>query len=108
MPASEEILNILRTTTNIELSLKTPINAFTVFMAAMVLIEDFSREESHQTKDNLDFLLSIMISVGRNNAVTRGLAIQLAMEMREVGISSSALEMVRITLFYHRPDQQDF
>jgi hypothetical protein len=98
LPAAEEILNIFRMITELDAALKNPLMAFSAYMAALVFLQDFMTDHNHQSEDNLDLLLRIMIAVSKTNAVARSLANQLAMDMRQSGISSSSItEKVRRT-----------
>lgn len=92
--AAEEILNIFRKVNDLDAALKNPLMAFSVYVAALVFLEDFVGDHNHQSEDNLNFLYNILIAVGRTSAITRSLAIQLAMDMRQSGFDASALEKV--------------
>jgi hypothetical protein len=94
LPAAEEILNIFRMITDINAALMNPLLSFSAYMAALVFLEDFMTEHNHQSEDNLNFLLLIMVAVGQTNAVTRSIAIQLAEDMKQSGINSSVIERV--------------
>ncbi|OBT99229.1 hypothetical protein VE01_02747 [Pseudogymnoascus verrucosus] len=92
--AAEEILNIFRMVNDLDATLKNPLMAFSMYMAALVFLEDFVMDHSDQSEDNLNFLQNIMIAFGRTNAITRSLAIQLAMDMRQSGFDASAMDKV--------------
>ncbi|KAK3690252.1 binuclear zinc transcription factor [Podospora appendiculata] len=90
LPAAEEILGILRMTIDIHAAFKNPLLVHsTTYMAAIVFLDDMTAEHSHQSESNLDFLLNILVALGRTNAVTRSLAIQLAMDMKKRGFNSA-------------------
>ncbi|KFZ14893.1 hypothetical protein V501_03000 [Pseudogymnoascus sp. VKM F-4519 (FW-2642)] len=92
---AEEILNIFRMVNDLDATFKNPLMAFSIYVAALVFLEDFVMDHSHQSEDNLNFLQNIMIAFGRTNAITRSLAIQLAMDMRQSGFDASATEKVK-------------
>lgn len=94
LPAAEEILNIFRIVNDLYSALKNPLMAFSAYVAASVFLDDFMADHNHQSEDNLNFLHNIMIAFGRTNAVTKSLAIQLALDMRQSGFNASAMEKV--------------
>ncbi|KAK3320316.1 binuclear zinc transcription factor [Cercophora scortea] len=89
LPAAEEILGILRMTTDIHAAFKNPLLVHSTYTAAIVFLDDMTAEHSHQSQSNLDFLLNILVGLGRTNVVTRSLAIQLAMDMKKRGYHSA-------------------
>lgn len=95
LPAPEDILNIFRITSDLQVSLMNPLINFSAYIAALVFLEDVLSDYSSHGEKDLEFLLKIMIAIGRGNAVTRSLAGQLAKEMTEHGIQSSTIEKVR-------------
>lgn len=92
--AAEEILHIFRMVNDLDATLKNLLMAFSIYVAALVFLEDFVMDHGHQSEDNLNFLQNIMIAFGRTNAITRSLVIQLAMDMRQSGFDASAMEKV--------------
>ena len=94
LPAAEGILNIFRMITDLESALKNPLMAFSAYTAALVFLEDYMTDHDSQSEDNLHFLLHILVALGKSNAVTRSLAIQLALDMKQGGFDSSVIEKV--------------
>lgn len=99
LPAAEEILSILKMTTDVYTALLSPFMNFSAYMAAVVFLEDVLEENSSQSEDNLEFMLQVMVTVGKTNAVTRCLAKQLAEEMVQHGIEFSITEKVSLECF---------
>ncbi|KAH8593906.1 hypothetical protein B0O99DRAFT_662465 [Bisporella sp. PMI_857] len=95
LPAAEGILNIFRMITDLDTALKNPLMAFSAYIAALVFLEDFIRDQSHQSEDSLQFILHIMVTIGKTNAVVRSLAIQLAIDMKQGGFDLSVIEKVK-------------
>ncbi|KFY48869.1 hypothetical protein V495_00960 [Pseudogymnoascus sp. VKM F-4514 (FW-929)] len=93
--AAKEIHNIFRKVNDLEATLKNPLMAFSVYVAALVFLEAFVSDHNHQSEENLNFLYNILIAVGRTSAISKSLAIQLAMDMRQSGFDASALEKVK-------------
>ncbi|GKT43361.1 uncharacterized protein ColSpa_03542 [Colletotrichum spaethianum] len=75
--------------------LKNPILTFAVYTTSMVFLNDLdSTEEDYLRQDNLDFILRIISLASKtlNNPVTGSMAVQLAMDMRQRGLVSAAIE----------------
>jgi hypothetical protein len=97
--AAEEILAIFRMMSDIDENLKNSILAFSIYMVSQVLLEDLDPEEENLSQqDNLDFILRLMILSARtlDNPVTVSMAVQLAVEMLQRGLNSTAVETVRL------------
>ncbi|KAF7546254.1 hypothetical protein G7Z17_g8557 [Cylindrodendrum hubeiense] len=77
--------------TNLSTALQNPLINFSAYITALVFLEDAQAESGH-SRSNLEFLLKIMVAIGKNNPVTGSLANQLADEMRQRGIQSAVLE----------------
>ncbi|KAL3297051.1 binuclear zinc transcription factor [Colletotrichum asianum] len=93
--AAEEILNILRMMPDVNDMLKNPMLTFSMYMASLVFLDQpTSTEPEYQRQDNLDFTLRLMILAAKTwgNPVTRSMAIQLAVDMRQRGLDSAAVE----------------
>ncbi|KAK0610597.1 hypothetical protein B0T17DRAFT_500407 [Bombardia bombarda] len=97
LAAAEEILNIFRMIVDMSTALKNPLMVFSAYMAALVFLDDFTTDRGQSSESNLLFILRVMTSMGKTNAVTRSLAIQLAMDMMQNGFDSSVFDTVRIT-----------
>lgn len=97
--AAEEVISILKITDDLHTALQNPILDFSTYMAAVVFLEDFTAENSDQSKDNLVFLLNVTITMGKSHPVVRLLAYQLAMDMRQSGIDSPVVQQVCIRVF---------
>lgn len=94
IPAAEEILSILKIISDLDTALRNPIMAFSMYMSALIFLEDFTMEQSDSSKDNLVFLLNMAIAMGDSNPVVRSLAHQLAVDMKLCGIDSPIVEQV--------------
>ncbi|KZL80424.1 binuclear zinc transcription factor, partial [Colletotrichum incanum] len=93
--AAEEILAIFRMMPDINEKLKNPILTFAVYMTSLVFLNDLdSTEEDYLRQDNLDFILRTISLAAKtmNNPVTGSMAVQLAMDMRQRGLDSAAVE----------------
>ncbi|KAH6952517.1 binuclear zinc transcription factor [Ilyonectria sp. MPI-CAGE-AT-0026] len=76
-------------------NLKNPILTFSVYITSLVFLEDLnSTEEDYSRQDNLDFILRIIMLSAKtlNNHVTGSMAVQLAIEMRQHGLDSTAVK----------------
>ncbi|EXA34401.1 hypothetical protein FOVG_14382 [Fusarium oxysporum f. sp. pisi HDV247] len=96
--AAEEILAIFRMMSDVDENLKNSILTFSIYMVSQVLLEDLDLEEENLSRqDNLDFILRLMILSARtlHNPVTLSMAVQLAVEMSQRGLNSTAVEAVR-------------
>lgn len=95
--AAEEILNILRMMSDVDETLKNPMLAFSMYMASLVFLDQPSTAEpDYQRQGNLDLTLRFMVLAARTwgNPVTKSMAIQLALDMRQHGLDSPAVEKV--------------
>ncbi|KAH6700573.1 hypothetical protein BKA61DRAFT_620792 [Leptodontidium sp. MPI-SDFR-AT-0119] len=95
LPAAEGILGIFRMIIDLETALKNPMMAFSAYMAALVFLEDYTTDYNHQSENNLQFLLRLLVTLGKTNVVTRSLAIQLASDMKHGGFDSSVMDQAR-------------
>lgn len=94
IPAAEEILHVLRMIPDLEATLQNTMLMYTAYMAALVFLEDFAAEHSQQSEDNMDFLVGILITMGRSNRMVASLANQLAIDMYHLGIRSAVADKV--------------
>ncbi|RBA18252.1 binuclear zinc transcription factor [Fusarium proliferatum] len=102
--AAEEILGIFRMMSDVDENLKNSILTFSIYMVSQVLLEDLDAEEEHLSRqDNLDFILRLMILSAKtlHNPVTLSMAMQLAMEMSQRGLNSTAVEAAIELLYTH-------
>lgn len=93
--SAEEILAIFRMMSNIDENLKNSILTFSIYMVSQVFLDDLDPiEEDLSRQDNLDFILRLMILSTRtlNNPVIISMAVQLAVEMLQRGLNSTAVE----------------
>ncbi|KAK6213098.1 binuclear zinc transcription factor [Colletotrichum tabaci] len=74
--------------------LKNSILIFSVYLTSRVFLEDLEPTENVPRQDNLDFVLRIMMLSAKtlDNPVSGSMAVQLATEMRQRGLDSSAVE----------------
>ncbi|KAF3353897.1 Glucose-repressible protein [Verticillium dahliae VDG1] len=89
LPAAEEILHVFRMVPDIEATMQNAMLTFAAYMAALVFLEDFAAEHSQQSESSMDFLVGMLVTVGRNNAMVASLANQLAIDMHHLGIKSA-------------------
>ncbi|KAF9872761.1 hypothetical protein CkaCkLH20_09624 [Colletotrichum karsti] len=93
--AAEEMVNIFRMMSDINQKLRNPMLTFSVYMASLVFLDQpKSAEPDYQRQDNLDFILRLMILAAKTsgNLITKSMAIQLAMDMRRLGLDSAAVD----------------
>ncbi|EGY20859.1 binuclear zinc transcription factor [Verticillium dahliae VdLs.17] len=103
--SAEEILIIFRMMSDINENLKNSILTFAVYLAAQVFLEDLEpTEKDDSQQDNLDFILRIMILSFKtlHNPVSGSMAVQVALEMRQRGLDSPAVEKATELLLSHR------
>ncbi|KAM0327461.1 hypothetical protein ACHAQA_005749 [Verticillium albo-atrum] len=94
IPAAEEILHVFRMIPDLEATLQNAMVTFAAYMAALVFLEDFAAEHSQQSESNMDFLVGVLVAVGRGNAMVASLANQLAIDMYHLGIKSAVADKV--------------
>ncbi|KAK7221326.1 hypothetical protein V2G26_009329 [Clonostachys chloroleuca] len=87
LTGAEEIAHILRMTTDLKTTFKNPILNFSIYLACLVLVEDFLSNDRQQSRDTACFLSSILASVGERNSVAESLYSQIRDNMISVGIS---------------------
>ncbi|KAM0270262.1 hypothetical protein ACHAQH_009483 [Verticillium albo-atrum] len=92
LPVAEEILHVFRMIPDLEATLQNAMLTFAAYMAALVFLEDFAAEHSQQSEINVDFLVGILITIGRGNAMVASLANQLAIDMHHLGIKSEVAD----------------
>ncbi|TDZ29992.1 Citrinin biosynthesis transcriptional activator ctnR [Colletotrichum spinosum] len=93
--AAEEIIHIFKMVPDANETLKNPMLTFMLYAASLVFLDQpESAEPDYRRQSNLDFILRILMLAGRtwNNAVTGSLAVQLATDMNQRGLSSLATE----------------
>lgn len=95
LSAAEEIFNIFREITDMDAAFSNPLLAFSAYMASSVYLDKPTAEHKKRAEFNLTYLLHIMIALSKTNAISRSLAIQIAEEMKNIGLDSSAIETVR-------------
>ncbi|KAL7904843.1 binuclear zinc transcription factor [Trichoderma velutinum] len=95
LPAAQEIVNIMRNNPDIEASLQNPLILFSMYMAASVFLDEAMQDQAHESEANLDLLLHIMLRAEESNAVAGSMAAQLAAEMEQEGIRSTAMEKIK-------------
>jgi hypothetical protein len=100
LPAATEIISIFRMAPSLYAALYNPLMVFSAYMSALVFLDDLKEGHNHQSEDNLEFLLRIMVAFGKTNPITRALAVQLASDMKQRGCHSSIAERVRRPPFF--------
>lgn len=94
LSAAEEIFNILREIADMDAAFSNPLLAYSAYVASTVYLDKSIAEQKRRAEFNLTYLLHIMITLSKTNAVARSLAIQLADDMKTVGLDSSTIETV--------------
>lgn len=95
--AAEEIFNIFREITDVDTAFSNPLLVYCAYMASSVYLDKSITGHRRQSGLNLTYLLHIMITLSKTNAIARSLAIQLAEDMKNIGLDSSAIETVKAT-----------
>lgn len=95
LSAAEEIFNILREISDVDAAFSNPLLVHSAYVASSVYFDESIAEHKRQADFNLTYLLHIMIALSKTNAIARSLAIQLAEDMKNVGLDSSAIETVK-------------
>ncbi|RYC60070.1 hypothetical protein CHU98_g6137 [Xylaria longipes] len=94
--AAQEIVNIIKLTSHLSSSPRTPLAALSLFCAASVYIY-FCKENTTPTNvDNLDFILSAMEAVGRTHSITRSFLRQALLDIEFNGIQD-IVRLPRVT-----------
>ncbi|KAI0163069.1 fungal-specific transcription factor domain-containing protein [Pestalotiopsis sp. NC0098] len=75
--AAEEIVHIMKATSNAQLIMRNPIALFSMASALLVMIGRLDSDDGSHHEDNLVFLLNMLAIAGRGNPVARSLAEQL-------------------------------
>ncbi|RYP67645.1 hypothetical protein DL769_005716 [Monosporascus sp. CRB-8-3] len=84
--AAQEIVNIMRSTSHMSTSARSPLAALSLYCAASVYIY-FSKENKASTNvANLDFIISAMEVIGRDHAITRAFLRQVLLDIDHNGI----------------------
>ncbi|RYP79748.1 hypothetical protein DL770_006537 [Monosporascus sp. CRB-9-2] len=84
--AAQEIVNIVRSTSHIRTSVRSPLTALSLYCAASVYIY-FSKENKESANvANLDFIISAMEVIGRDHAITRAFLRQVLLDIDHNGI----------------------
>ncbi|KAF4969600.1 hypothetical protein FSARC_3179 [Fusarium sarcochroum] len=97
VPAAEEILNIFRMIPDLSTTFTNPLICFAAYMAALVFLASTSPTEPDlQNEENLEFILKIMVAFSNTNLVVDALASELVKEMKQCGITSSAMQKANL------------
>jgi hypothetical protein len=94
--AAEEIVHIMKATSNANLVMRNPIALFSVSSAVLVMMGNLGPDEHSHCEDNLVFLLNMMAIAGRDNVVARSLAEQLVAEAKAMEDDEPIKQQVRI------------
>lgn len=85
--AANEISNIMRTISHLDLSSMNPFISFCLYVAARVYVQYLkSRPDDGQTVDSLRFLLSAMNALKRKNPLTESFMVQLDVDLESLGL----------------------
>ncbi|KAL9487805.1 hypothetical protein ACSS6W_000082 [Trichoderma asperelloides] len=94
LSAAEEIFNIFREITDMDAAFSNPLLVYCAYMASSVYLDASVAEDRRQAGFNLTYLLHIMIALSKTNVIAKSLAIQIAEDMKNIGLDSSAIETV--------------
>jgi hypothetical protein len=95
LSAAEETFNIFREISDMDAAFSNPLLVYAAYVASSAYLDKSIAEHTNQAKFDLTYLLHIMIALSKTNAIGRSLAIQLADEMKNAGLDSSAVEAVK-------------
>ncbi|CZS90503.1 related to Zn(II)2Cys6 transcriptional activator [Rhynchosporium graminicola] len=93
--AANEIANIMRLVSHLDLSSTNPFISFCLYVAARVFVQYLkSRPEDSQTADSLRFLLSAMNALKKKNPLTESFLVQLDVDLEGLGMRNPKYKSV--------------
>jgi len=93
--AANEIANIMRLVSHLDLSSTNPFISFCLYVAARVFVQYLkSRPDDSQTADSLRFLLSAMNALKRKNPLTESFLVQLDVDLEGLGMRNPKYKSV--------------
>ncbi|KAI0439287.1 hypothetical protein F4803DRAFT_531793 [Xylaria telfairii] len=94
--AAQEIVNIMKLTSHLSSSPRTPLAALSLFCAASVYMYFCKENPTPTNVDNLDFILSAMEAVGRTHSITRSFLRQALLDIEWNGVQD-IVRLPRVT-----------
>lgn len=94
--AAAQILSVFRSTRDLTVALKNPIQDYAAYIASLVFLEDFAMTGDPQSRSSVVFFLDMLQTLGQGNAVARMLAAQLSAESGRVGIQATKAGVVSL------------
>ncbi|KAI1467149.1 uncharacterized protein F4812DRAFT_431399 [Daldinia caldariorum] len=84
--AAQEIVNIVRLTSHVNSSPKSPLAALSLYCAASVYVYLCQETQTPTNVDNLDFVIAAMQAFGKNHSITRAFLRQVVIDIERNGI----------------------
>ncbi|KAI0408646.1 hypothetical protein F4802DRAFT_548346 [Xylaria palmicola] len=84
--AAQEIVNIMKLTSHLNSTPRTPLAALSLFCAASVYMYFCKENPTPKNVDNLDFIISAMEAVGRTHSITRSFMRQALLDIERNGV----------------------
>ncbi|KAI1105939.1 fungal-specific transcription factor domain-containing protein [Jackrogersella minutella] len=79
--AAQEIVNIIKLTSHVNSSPKSPLAALSLYCAASVYIYLCKESQAPMNPENLDFIISAMEALGRDHTITRAFLRQVLVDI---------------------------
>jgi len=89
LTAAQEIVNIVKASTNIAAACKSPLMVLSLYLAASVYTAQARDDPEEFRSDNLELLLKCMDGIGYQHTITHAYLIQLLGDIERMGISVS-------------------
>ncbi|KAI1501225.1 fungal-specific transcription factor domain-containing protein [Biscogniauxia marginata] len=86
--SAQEIINIIKLTSHVNSSPKTPLVALSLYCAASVYIYLCKDTQTPTNVDNLDFVISAMEAIGRCHTITRAFLRQVILDVERNDLQS--------------------
>ncbi|KAI1483984.1 hypothetical protein F4774DRAFT_405186 [Daldinia eschscholtzii] len=88
--AAQEIVNIVRLTSHVNSSPKSPLAALSLYCAASVYVYLCKETQTPTNVDNLNFVISAMQAFGKNHSITRAYLRQVVIDIERNGVNDIA------------------
>ncbi|KAI1213052.1 fungal-specific transcription factor domain-containing protein [Annulohypoxylon truncatum] len=99
--AAQEIVNIIKLTSHVNTSPRSPLTALSMYCAASVYIYFCKENQAPTNLDNLDFIISAMEALGRDHSITRAFLRQVVVDIERNDIKN----IVRLPRLDHLNDE---
>ena len=100
LPAAERVLHMFRAAGDgIKVAIRNPCLSLAAYMAASTFLEASQTsgpvgDETRRYEESLTFLARLLVFFGRTSPLTRAMAHQLALDMKQTGYDSSVMDEV--------------